>query len=161
MAGNNLSPIFRTFLCWLSKVINIESENSILNFLMHFPLSLYHFPPFSRIFPLQNAKAKAFLFYYSRFLSFFFLSAGLNWDLVFESKWVGGGIFPTYFTIFLKTFCMQFILQRLFISPIILLKTDLLQRLNVKHNFILNILLISQMFILLIHRGSRLQSTAS
>jgi len=71
---------------------------------MHFPLSLYHSPPFSRIFPLQNAKAKAFLFYYSRFLSDF-LPAGLNWDLVFESKWVlGGGDFPHIFHDFFKNF---------------------------------------------------------
>ena len=31
--------------CGVSKVINIRSGNSILDFIMHFPLSLYHFPP--------------------------------------------------------------------------------------------------------------------
>ena len=49
---------FKNFVlgpCGLFKVINIGSGNSVLDSILHFPLSLYHFPPYPH-FPLPKGQ---------------------------------------------------------------------------------------------------------
>ena len=77
-----LTPLLAKFLLSLQSLaehlkgnvhISIQrSGNSILDFIMHFPLSLYHFPPLSRIFSLLKT-IEAFRLHYKKFsLSFKF-----------------------------------------------------------------------------------------
>ena len=112
---------FKNFLigpCGVSKVINIRSGNSILDSIMHFPLSLYYSPPRSRIFPLQKAK-EAFWLYYWRFLSDF-LHAGLNCDLVLNQTPNGGKEFPpSFFPHFSSIFFKNFVLGSCGVSQVI------------------------------------------
>ena len=66
-SGHFFYKNFALGLCGVSKVINIGSGNSILDSIMHFPLSLYHFLPYSRVFSLLKAKEAFWLCNYRDF----------------------------------------------------------------------------------------------
>ena len=54
-----LGHFFKNFVidpCGVSKVINIGPGNSILDILIHFPMSLYHSPPFPTFSPSKRPK---------------------------------------------------------------------------------------------------------
>ena len=130
----NFSRIFRTFFknfvigaCWVSKVINIGSENSILDSILHFPLSLYHSSPFSRIFPLLKA-IEAFRLYFSMILAY---RAELWSSFESNNKMWGKNIFPAFFSHFFQKFVIgPYVSHQLFCK-----KTELIKIISWKYFF--------------------------